>query len=606
MIENDRMEDVMFSENGWISEKQVRRTLVLPVFASCIFILPYMASRLFGNRIVWGLGIFLVWAVLYSSIVYYLGKDIVPSGRESGQTEEQGKRKWIAGIHMLRLSLRLSFYVLLAVAILGEAQVPFMKEGGAGRISNLFVVLPLLLVAFYGANHNIEKVARIHEMVFWVTFVPFVVMLAFGIREVSWNVWIPKGEMSIGKMLLYGYLLLACVLPLENYLQLKKVYNKKDSTAISYGGLLITLHLAAFLTMIIVGIYGIHGAANEEMVTISIMRYIRMPFGVLERFDMLMIWFFMTGCFVLICNTLFFIGNYYRSAFGKKGIGWVLLVVLAFTLFVAYQFPKYEVSLVWFLWYGACIDLPLSLLLPVIERMSGKPSKRQQMRGKRRKKINTKGLHLTEKICMWIFAGCFVCIVLTGCGQDMRNVEQRDYATMLVISKGEEMPYHIYMGVAKEHRVGEQSQVEDIYDFEVESLAALQDVYERQRGKNLSLMHVKIVLWDVQAFNGIEEMTAFLYELDDNEEIAKTCPVLLLEDIEPWISYAKKAETPVGTYISNLVQIFDTGKKRVPWLKDYLKYIREGDSLNPCLLIKAKHGFQIRLAKTRYQFLNVE
>lgn len=619
----------MFSENGWISEKQVRRTLVLPVFASCIFVLPYMAARLFGSNMVWGLGIFLLLAIVYSSVLYGVGRYIVPPDREDSVENDRRGSKCIAGIQVLRLSIRLAFYILLAVTILGEAQVPFMRKGGAGNISNLLVVLPLLLVAFYGANHSMEKVARIHEMVFWVTFVPFIVMLAFGFREISWNVWVPKGDMSVGKMLLYAFLLLACVLPAENYLQLKRAYNQRHSTVVSYGGLLVTLLLVAFLTMVIVGIYGIHGAAGEEMVTISIMRYIRMPFGILERFDMLMIWFFMTGCFVLICNTLFFVGRSYRTAFGERGICWVMLAALAFALLVAYRFPKYDVSIVWFVWYGACIDLPLSIVLPVLDHLmkqrkvdSGKKetermmdrktwkkndSRKHRMKERRQcRKREQKGLTVTEKICMWIFAGCFVCIVLTGCGRDMRNVEQRDYATMLMVSKGEKMPYHIYLGVAKEHRVGEQSQVENIYDFEVENLTTLQDIYEQCRGKDLSIAHVKAVLWDMQAFESIEDMTAFLYEMDVNEEVAKTCPVLLLDQMDDWLTYAEDAQTPVGTYVSDLVQAFDSGNKRVPWIKDYLKYIREGDELYPCRLTKVSQGFQIQLAKTRYQNPNIE
>ena len=630
MIENERMEKVMFSQNGWISEKQVRRTLVLPVFVSSIFILPYMAAVLFGGNIVWGMGIFLVLAVMYSGILYVIGKYTVPSDKEDGTQNFRGNR-WIAGIHVLRYSVRLAFYILLAVTILGEAQVPFMKEGGASRISNLLVVIPLLLVAFYGADHSMEKVARIHEMIFWVTFVPFIVMLAFGFREISWDVWVPEGEMPVWKMLLYGYLLLVCVLPAENYLQLKKVYNKKDSTVVSYGGLVAMLVLICVLSMIIVGIYGVHGAAGEGMVTISIMRYIRMPFGVLERFDMLMIWFFMTGCFVLICNTLFFAGNRYREAFGGKGVCWVMLGAMAFALLVAYRFPKYDVSILWFVWYGACVDLPLSVILPLVDHWlgrrrntpggngktrkrrsenamrDGERSRKKRLReGRQRRKEERQGLCLTEKLCMWIFAGCFCCVVLTGCGSDMRNVEQRDYATMLVMSKGEKLPYHIYLGVAKEHRVGEQSQVEAVYDFEVENLEGLGDAYARQRGKDLSLMHVKIVLWDMDAFTGVDDMAAVLYEMDKNEEIAKTCPVLLLQETKNWIAYVEQAKTPVGTYVSNLVQTFDTKEKRVPWLKDYLKYIREGDPLVPCMLIEGKQGYQIQLAKTRYHFPDIE
>ena len=112
----------MFSENGWISAKQVRRTLVLPVFASCIFVLPYLAARLFGSNMVWGLGIFLLLAIVYSSVLYGVGRYIVPPGWEDSVENDRRGSKCIAGIQVLRLSIRLAFYILLAVTILGEAQ----------------------------------------------------------------------------------------------------------------------------------------------------------------------------------------------------------------------------------------------------------------------------------------------------------------------------------------------------------------------------------------------------------------------------------------------------------------------------------------------------
>lgn len=595
----------MFSENGQISEKQVRRMLILPLFSGCIFVLPHAAATLFGKDMVWGLMIFLVLSLGYGAILY-----LVENYTDcKGLSEDRGGkcRKWIAVMNMLRLSIRLAFYILLAINILEEGQVPFMREGGAENGFHFFVVLPLLLVAFYGAAHSMEKVARMHEMLFWVTFVPFIVMLLFGLREVDWTVWIPSGELSCRNLFFSALLLLPCVLPLEYYIPLKRGQNAQGGRCKTCGAIVVVLMLVAVLTMMIMGIYGIQGAAGQKLVTIAIMRYIRMPFGVLERFDMLMVWFFMTGCFLLICSTLFFWGNGYRQVFGEKGVYGGMLGALAFSLFLVYRISAYETGLFLFLWYGLCVDIPLSILLPLLEfHMAGRGNAAKQRERKKRRRAGLRGLNMTEKICMWIFMGCFCVVCVTGCESDMKNVEQRDYATILLIEQGEKSSYHIYLGVAKEHNVGEKSQVEKVVDFEVSSLEQLQEVYAAQRGKTLSLMHIKVILWNGRQFDSIQKMAPMLYEMDEHKEVAKTCPVLMIEDVEQWVSYMEHSDTPTGTYVSSLIQNFDNGMSRVPWLKDYLKYIKEGTPLYPCRLVYRQQGFAVCMTKTRYHLQNHE
>lgn len=80
--------------------------------------------------------------------------------------------------------------------------------------------------------------------------------------------------------------------------------------------------------------------------------------------------------------------------------------------------------------------------------------------------------------------------------------------------------------------------------------------------------------------------------------MAKTSPVLASADLEGFVSFLEESETPVGTYINNLVQMFDRGKAKVPWLKDYLKYIREGEPVYVCQIEEAKQGWKIQYVHT--------
>ena len=60
----------MFSCNGKISEKQIRCMLVLSVFASMIFVLPYLSAKVFGTSIIPGLLVFFAFSGIYILYIY--------------------------------------------------------------------------------------------------------------------------------------------------------------------------------------------------------------------------------------------------------------------------------------------------------------------------------------------------------------------------------------------------------------------------------------------------------------------------------------------------------------------------------------------------------
>lgn len=412
----------MFSHNGKISEKQMRRMLVLSVFAGTIFVVPYLSARLFVTSVVPGMLIFLLFACIYVVCIYGIGRCYEREGRfkqkgKKAESESNDQSSWglvaaaknsgISGrlillLQILRQMVRLAFYIVLSIAILGEAQVPFMPGKGAGNTANLLVVLPLLLIAVYGANVTgektkkeeqvpcfkgclgIEKQGRIYEMIFWVAFIPFTLIILFGLGEVDYSIFVPHLDMPFGRLILCGYMLLTFLLPVENYLYLRPFLRiqrrAQDDEEESegkwkkgkYGGqrsffaILLTVLVVIVLSLLLLGIYGIRGAGEEEMVTISIMRYIRLPFGVLERFDVLMIWFFMTGCFVLICETLYFSGYLLSVLFPRAKRIYLLGIVMVLALIVVAFLPEYPTVLSVIMQYGAMVDIPLSIILPLL------------------------------------------------------------------------------------------------------------------------------------------------------------------------------------------------------------------------------------------------
>lgn len=363
----------MFSKNEKIAEKQLRRMVVLPVFASVIFVLPYLAARMFEESVVSGLLTFVVLSGLYVVYIYVVGEGFQKIRTKNGKegyisvlTSAGSVGGALSFVQLARLIIRLAFYILLTIAILEEAQVPFMVKMKDEVYSNILVVLPLLLISLYGAKTGVEKQGRIHELLFWLLFIPFVVMMLFGLSDVDYRVFVPQSDKGFSKLLLYGYMLLTFVLPVENYLYLRpslRQHEEKNKTAIA---VICTVALASLITLFILGIYGVRGAAGNPLTVVDIMRYIELPFGVLERFDVLMVWFFVIGCFVLICQTLYFAGHIAGRLCKKSVTMWMLVLFLALALVVVWYLRDYDNALLTFICYGAVMDVPLSIVLPLV------------------------------------------------------------------------------------------------------------------------------------------------------------------------------------------------------------------------------------------------
>lgn len=198
----------------------------------------------------------------------------------------------------------------------------------------------------------------------------------------------------------------------------------------------------------------------------------------------------------------------------------------------------------------------------------------------------------------------FCLLLLTGCGMsdvrsnnDMKNVEQRGYATILLISEGEKgKQYHFDLGIAKERRAGEDSQTEDVVSFDCNSFEELSESYQMVKGKDLSLAHLKVILIEnpKTLIDSKNENGKLLYDMDKNEEIAKTCPVLQLPYKEKFLSYLKDAKEPIGTYLSGLIEAAGRQGNDIPWLKDYLKAVREGTGLLIYELEQVSEGWSLK------------
>ncbi|MBE5923991.1 MAG: hypothetical protein E7271_05915 [Lachnospiraceae bacterium] len=535
----------MFGENGMISEKQISLMLLLPVFAGSILVMPYLYARLFGKDLIAGMLVYVVVGLVYAAILIAINSRV-----------EYEKTKMTSVINLVRCEIRLIFYILLCSAVIIEGRVPFTIAHEVGNISNLVVLIPLLLVSLYACAHKVERQGRLYEIIFGSVLLPYITMLVLGIKNMD---AIPiNSDMDIARLLLKSVGLLSLITPVEYYGRLKERLNSKEKSGRKLFAK--TACVIAFVTAgsyVLICIMGIATAVKESMMSISIMRYIELPFGVLQRMDVVMVWFFATGCFGLVTGLLHRINDIATENCGKDP-GFILTVVmLAAGVILAYMIGDYKAALGLFLVYGAFVEVPLSIILPLINNS-----------------------RFIKRICA-VGLVIMVSTSLTACGGRIENIEQRDYATVMIANLTEDK---FALGIAKEHRVGETIGAETVFEANADKLEKLYDIYADERGKELSLSHLKVIV--------IEEDDGIV-ELDESMEIAKTCPVLISEDTDAITQYMKNSDEPTATYIDNLIKTSEKNDKKIPRVMDYIKHIRDGKDIGEYSLVKKNQYLQI-------------
>lgn len=200
-----------------------------------------------------------------------------------------------------------------------------------------------------------------------------------------------------------------------------------------------------------------------------------------------------------------------------------------------------------------------------------------------------------------ILLGIIGVVGLSGCQSgiksqsDMQNVEQRDYATILLVAQGRDgKDYEFSLGIAEEKKVGEKSQTEQVSTFYANDFEELSREYRAVKGKTLSLVHLKVIMLTKEKNDVFEEQWDILNQMGENAEIAKTCPVIQVTDKGGFLQFLKDAKEPVGTYIENLIKMQEKDGNGIPWLKDYLKVLREEMKLEIYFLEKATAGWQLK------------
>lgn len=352
----------MWIKNKKISERQAFRLLTFDFVGVGSLILPAYLAQICG-----GYGLLAI-AIGCIAGILYLG--LLKRCQQSLQKNLDGyaRQEWNKPVYIFFLGWLVLHCIVLA-GFLSYVFVSLVQQSQIQQESFWLLALVILLVAGYSAFSGIESRARMYEILFFIIFVPLVVMLVLSVRQVEVEYLLPASEFSLkdtlkgayGVFLLFGLSFWTLFFPEYMERQGKGMHvcvRKAMSFAIV---LLVVVYVLAL------GNFGEKALASLEFPTVTLMSTIQLSGGFVKRLDILMlaVWFF--TLLSLLSQHLFYAHTLWLTISQKKTEGIKKLVLLCFVFGVALLFAyKKEVSYRVFFTYLLYISTPLFVLVPIL------------------------------------------------------------------------------------------------------------------------------------------------------------------------------------------------------------------------------------------------
>lgn len=350
----------MFANNNQISNRQLRRLIIIEVFSGSSILLPYLGTTYGGKDgiialLMTAIGVILYgWAILYMSTVFRMGF-ISELQNRTGEIFSALILALYVGRFLIRASLLLNiFNVMVGTTMLT-------------KYNNLAIIIPMIIVCGYGASKKMETRARLIELIYWIVLIPIIILMIMAIKEVNISYVIPDFTNSIMKNLKADYIMMMLFLPIE-FVLFVMPYVRKNHNRVRHGvaSIVIVMILNILLYTIVVGILGVNGAKDNVLSTLNIMQAVEIPFGILERFDIFMIIFWLIGLFSIISGYIFY-STYILDRILPSVNRYILLVcVMIAIVAITILCGNAEQMLNKYMNFYMYFDMPVSIVIPLI------------------------------------------------------------------------------------------------------------------------------------------------------------------------------------------------------------------------------------------------
>jgi hypothetical protein len=427
----------MFSNNNRISDRQLRRLLILDLFAPASLLLPGLLSDLSAAD-----AAFAIAAGFLLSAGYVWILCIIRSEAERQNVSFAG---YITGsIGKMGAAVVLFFYLLhflLMASYVLALFVRFVKWALLDGENDVQLLILLLLLCCYAAARRLEARARVYEILCPVIFFFLSVMLILACFLVDPDEWLPAASSGYLDFFIgvYRVFLFTAVSVCLLFMGKGAFEAKRRRTVCS--ALWISGVFLIAVELITAGVFGQATVRSQKWPVIVLMSMIQVPGGISERQDVVMSGIWVVCLFALLCTFLFYAKETSAMILKEQKRPFLLAPAAALCGIGAYVLLCEPLCRTWLEQYFYRIGVPVLLSLPVVIYLSDRLGIRywkNEQRKNRQQKKGMKSRIIERKIR--IFIAAFLMLgILSLCGCTGKELEERDFQMILSIDRTDDV-----------------------------------------------------------------------------------------------------------------------------------------------------------------------
>lgn len=541
-------------DNGQISARQAERSLLLELFASNVFVMTGVLIQGAGSqcfRALFAGGI----AVLMLGIFYWSITRKTKLSYANQLANAFPKAGWVlAGIYCLRYSFRAGFLLAIFYHLLQEFLLQETKF--------TYIVVPILVIAIYGAAKGREKRLRAMELIFWFVFVPFILSMALVVKDVSWSHFMPAESADSS----FHYPAVLYVLALYSNVEFilfsePSVKPRHKSIKNVVKPILLALLCNGLLLALCVGVLGYSTANSIEFPALRVLQSAKVPGGFLERLDILLVAFWTFSVYCALSSYLAYSGELLRQTvliFRKRDMRWACVVVTVLMYGFSLLCHNTRDVIAQFITLSVYVDIPLGILLVVIVMLKKYVSIHMDFKSGKTKKVwhetNTKKQdktkqNTTKKFAVKLSVVMLLCVCLlatTGCGQ-MIDVENWNYVLTLGIDSTNQDELLYSFGTA----TSEDNAVESEMGM---NLAEAMGKYGQSHDQALQIGHLGAVVLSEEIFRDPKRLRSVLSDIEQESQIPLTVSVFgVYGSAVDAMEHCPSKKKTLGEYFNDLI-----------------------------------------------------
>lgn len=353
----------MYAENGKLSNRQIFRLFVFDLMGIATLLLPPYVTKLCGTDSVFAILIGTLAALCY---LWYLGWIMRQMQMDMNTYLNHSVTPVAWGIARIWILV----HTLLSAGFCGYVFAKLMKDNLVSDTSFSLIFAVILIVAAYGVSGGIENRARVYEILFWIIFIPYVLMMLASVRNFepvyAEGIWKLEGEHLIKGtylvFLFYTPLFFSLFLVGQNAKkQGRKILITISASVLTAGFILLGSYI------LLLGNFGQQSLASMQYPVITLMSTIQFKGNFLKRMDSLMltVWFF--TLYALLNLHLHYASDMMREIFSKgKKRNWQTIVTAILVFFVGFCMNLNTDLVLEFVYYYAYLAVPVMIAGPLL------------------------------------------------------------------------------------------------------------------------------------------------------------------------------------------------------------------------------------------------